>query len=333
MANVVFSVFVLILAATQALSQTTQPIYTPLPATQPGAATTAPAAVVQVEPIADSLRTEYRINPFYTKCAMIQGIPIVASDKVSDYAMLECAWTLDHLLNGRTMPLEALHRSKVRIAVIAVTQYTMDLPENQNSRMTARAAYNDRRSRGLGGLPMASCAEENLLNLAGDPYVRENITIHEFSHTVASAIRRMQPEWYDRLREAYAQAKASGNYGDSYAISNEQEYWAEGAQCWFNCAHSGHAGGAATRDQLKAKDPALAALLNEVYGDGPWRYTKTTARPADQLAHLAGMDRSKFPVFRFSNSPRIQAAATTQPGGSRLGPTSAPATQPTPAKT
>jgi hypothetical protein len=291
------------------LAQTTRPQYMPIgspPADTPAA--TRPA--ISVEPISDALRRDYQLHPFYTRCAIIHGIPIISSDKVSDYALLECAWTLDHVLSGRTKALDALVRGKVRVGVMAVNEYTMDIPENQNPRMLARAAFHDRRSRGLGGLPLTTCAEENLLNLPGDPYTRENITIHEFAHTLASAIRRVDRPWYDRLRDAYEQARASGAYGNSYAIQNEQEYWAEGAQCWFDCANPRNAGGASTRDELKLKDPTLAALLTEVYGDWPWRYVKTIHRPPEQTAHLTGMDRPSLPAFSFSGSPRIRAAAT-----------------------
>jgi hypothetical protein len=304
-------------------SQTKGPSYTPLPLVNDDGTTTA-SEPIHVDAIPDSLRKEYRLNPFYKKYTTIVGIPIVGSENVSDYAFLECAWTLDHLLHGRKMTRDALLKSKVRVGIIACTEYTMDIPENQNPGMTAKGAYNDRRSRGLGGLPLATCAEENLLNLNGDPYTRENITIHEFSHTVASAIRQANRDWWDRLRDAYDNAVASGNYGNSYAASNLQEYWAEGAQCWFNCANPRNSGGASNRDELKAKDAALAALLTEVYGDGDWRYTKTMNRAADTLAdvgHLAGMERSKYPRFDFEKSPRIQAAkkapTQTEPGDSR----------------
>jgi hypothetical protein len=270
--------------------------------------------VVHVEPISDDLRSEYHLNPFYKKCAVYAGIPIIGSEHVSDYAFLECAWTLDHLLHGRKMTMDALLASKVRVGIIAATEYTMDIPENQRRYMIARGAYHDRRSRGLGGLPLATCAEENLLNLRGDPYTRENITIHEFSHTVASAIRRANREWYDQLRDAYNDAYARGDYGNSYAMTDEQEYWAEGAQCWFDCANPRNSGGASNRAELKKKDIALATLLTEVYGDEPWRYTKIADRK-DQadLAHLAAFDRLKLPIFSFANSPRIQAEA--QNGG------------------
>jgi hypothetical protein len=301
----------LLAAAPATTGPTTGPLaYTPLPTTPPAGAGVEP--VVTVAPISDALRQNYRLDSFYTKMASIHGIPIIGSEHVSDYAFLECAYTLDHLLSGRTMALDALTRARVRVGIIAVTEYTMDIPENQRM---GNGAYNDRRSRGLGGLPLATCAEENLLNLRGDPYTAENITIHEFSHTVASAIRRVNPAWWNKLTDAYNKAMVAGNYGTSYAATDAQEYWAEGAQCWFNCANPRNAGGAGNRDQLKAKDPVLADLLTEVYGDGEWRYFKTTNpnRSAADLAHLSGLDRNRMPVFNFNNSTRIMAAAT-QPG-------------------
>ena len=308
--SVPFSAVVLLsLVATQCFCQQEErpqaPAYTPLAAPD--------GTPIRVAPIPDVLREEYRLNPFYKKHVVVLGIPVIGAEEVSDYAFLECAWTLDHMLHERRMALTALVAAKVRVGIIGVRQYTMDIPENQNSRMQARAAYNDRRSRGLGGLPMATCAEENLLNLRGDPYTRENITIHEFAHTLASAIRRTDRAWYDRLRDAYSEARAKGIYGRSYASTNEQEYWAEGAQCWFDCANRRNAGGVNNRDELKAKDPPLAALLTEVYGDSSWRYTKTDKRsaPAD-TTHLAGMDRAAYPVFSFENSPRIRAEAESR---------------------
>jgi hypothetical protein len=265
---------------------------------------------IQVASIPDALRDDFKIHEFYKKHLVIRGIPVIGAEEVTDYAFLECAWTLDHMLHDRSMALEALVAAKVRVGIIGVKQFTMDIPENQRPRMMARAAYNDRRSRGLGGLPMATCAEENLLNLRGDPYTRENITIHEFAHTLASAIRRADRGWYDKLREAYSEAKEKGIYGRSYASTNEQEYWAEGAQCWFDCANPRNSGGASNREELKAKDAPLAALLTEVYGDTAWRYSKTEGRPAAaDTAHLAGLDRGAYPAFSFNNSPRIKAEA------------------------
>src|ERR1700722_4083555 len=311
---------------------TTNRTYTPLPVINAdGSATTQPA--IRVERISDQLRRQYRLNPFYTKTLTIDGIPVIGSDKVSDYAFLECAYTLDHMLaNSPDAVKKALVTCRVRMGIISVVEYTMDIPENQTRQNMApvQAAFQDRRSRGLGGLPLATCAEENLLNLRGDPYVNENITIHEFSHTVASLMRQTTPGWYDHLRDIYNQAMNEGLFANTYSATNEQEYWAEGAQAWFDCAQvrkdAGVHSGIWNRDQLRAYDPRLAQLLQDTYGDGKWRYVKTTNQPMRvgnevytrtpaELEHLIGLDRSVMPVFNFNNSPRLKAAAATQGAG------------------
>ena len=334
--------------------------YQPLPINVGGSTVNPPA--VHVVAIADDLRRSYGINAFYKKTLTSVGVVIVGSEKVSDWAFLEAAYTLDHQLHDSPgWVRDALVTNKVRLAILAVVEYTMDLPENKRrQRTTSQAAFQDRRSRGLGGLPDCSCAEENLLNLRGDPYggdgsatSGENITIHEFSHTVASAIGRFQGRdgaFWTALRKAFADAKAPGGrlavFNQNrrtpvYASTDEQEYWAEGAQAWFDLARTNNSGGLRVRDDVKQKDPELAALLTEIYGDGPWRYHKTTAknadgttiRPANELAHLEGLDslRGQFPVYSVTNSPRVIALARENAARDAAAPATtnaaAPATQ------
>jgi alpha-glucosidase len=280
-----------------------------------------PEAVVRVTPISDELRKEYDIDPFYKKVAVIDGFPIIGSDKVSDYAFLEAAYVVDHMLRGLDKIKLALLKNKVKLGIIAATEYTMDIPENQNRWMQERAAYNDRRSRGLGGRELATCGEENLLSLRGDPYNRENITIHEFSHTIASNLRREDPAWYEKLEELYKQAMDEKLWANSYAATNEQEYWAEGTQSWFDCNTPTDDGrvhnGVWNREKLKEYDPRLAAFLAETYGESEWRYSKTTARDADGAKHLAGINRDELPEFDFEKSPRIIADRAAGGSGGR----------------
>jgi hypothetical protein len=71
------------------------------------------------------------------------------------------------------------------------------------------------------------------------------------------------------------------------------------------------------REKLKLYDPRLAAFLAETFGDGAWRYAKTTDRGDDELAHLRGIDREQLPEFDFENSPRIQADESAGGRGER----------------
>ena len=287
---------------------------------------------IRVAPIPDSLRRTDELPTFYTRHVMIRSIPIIGSDKPSDYAFLEAAYTLDHVLaESPAWVIDALIKNKVRLGIIGIAEYTMDIPENQTDEnlRPSEAAFQDRRSRGLGGLPLATCAEENVLNLPSDPYRTEAIGIHEFAHTVLSAIDTQDERFYRRVREAYCQAMDAGRFKNTYAASNPHEYWAEGVQDWFDCNNPNNDGrihnGIWRRERLKKYDPTLAVLLAETFGDGAWRYTRSdgqmpkgaetaATRPAGEQPHLAGLDRSKLPAFDFNKSPRIAAprAAATQ---------------------
>mgnify|MGYP002622619607 CR=1 FL=1 len=278
----------------------------------------APPQELRVSTISEEARREFRLDPFYQKMLVIDGIPVVGSANVSDFAFLEAAWVLDHMLEGSDKIKQALVDNKVRLGIIAATEYTMDIPENQRPGMLERAAYHDRRSRGLGGTRLATCGEENLLALKGDPYRAENITIHEFSHTIASNLRRVDREWWDRLSELYDQAMDEGLWANTYAATNVQEYWAEATQSWFDCNTSRDDGrihnGIWNREKLKEYDPRMAEFLTETFGDGTWRYSKPDKRSAEDSAHLQGLDRDKMPTFNFQNSPRIRAERSAGDG-------------------
>ena len=87
-----------------------------------------------------------------------------------------------------------------------------------------------------------------------------------------------EPAMKTRLQAAYDAAKRAGRFANTYAIANPDEYWAEGVQSWFDTnltanPPNGIHGHIHTRAGLKAYDPALAALITEVFGDRPWRYS------------------------------------------------------------
>src|SRR5262245_22930450 len=72
--------------------------YQPFLANSSGSNRNAKPAAVHVVPIDDELRNSYRIDPFYKKTLTSAGVVIVGSDRVSDWAFLEAAYTLDHQL-------------------------------------------------------------------------------------------------------------------------------------------------------------------------------------------------------------------------------------------
>ncbi|MFT5468311.1 MAG: sialate O-acetylesterase [Verrucomicrobiales bacterium] len=92
-----------------------------------------------------------------------------------------------------------------------------------------------------------------------------------------------------------------------YASRNQAEYWAEGVQCWYNTNRTmdhdhNHI---QTRAGLKAYDPDLAALCEEVLGDHEWRFVSPRERVGQ--GHLKDFDLSKSP--KVVDPDHIKAAA------------------------
>jgi hypothetical protein len=67
-----------------------------------------------------------------------------------------------------------------------------------------------------------SAAEENLLDLPGDPYAAENILIHEFAHVIHErGLVSIDPSFDARLSAAYAHARQKRLWDDTYAAENQ----------------------------------------------------------------------------------------------------------------
>lgn len=260
----------------------------------------------RVERIPDALRTGFGLAPFYQKVIRVGEFPIVGSERVSDPALREAAWIVSHMLEGRGDILAAMASNHTRLAVMAASEYTTDVPEH--SRLTPRV-YWDRRARGLGATPAApavSCGEENLLSFPGDVYPTENILVHEFAHAVHEmGMRSLDPSFDARLLTAYRSATNRGLWRGTYAAVSYHEYWAESVQSWFddnreNDALHNHVN---TRAELKAYDPTVAAMCAEVFGDRPWRYLRPARRAAADRTHLHGFDPARAPKFRWREEP------------------------------
>lgn len=240
----------------------------------------------------------FNLSPFYKKFLDAGGLPIVASEKVSDYALLEARYIINNMLAGREDIRKALIAHKIRVAIMAPAELTTNIPEHSD---LEPKEYWDRRARGLGATlerPAVSCGEENLLCYPGDPYFGENILIHEFAHAIHEiALADIDPTFDSRLKEAFEESKKEGLWQGTYSGTNHHEYWAEGVQIWFNAGASllGDHNFVSTREQLKAYDPRLAKLLEEVFPNNNWAWIPPIVR--GDLAHLKGIDFSKSPKF------------------------------------
>ncbi len=240
----------------------------------------------------------WNLDPFYKKCVLVHGLPIVSSEKVSDYALKEAAYLIGRMAEGREDVVEAMVRNRVRVAVMAASERTVDVPEHSDLKP---ASYWNRRARGLGATrrrPATSCGEENLLNYPGDPYDAENILIHEFAHSFHDmGLVSIDPKFDDRLEKIYRDSLAWGLWKGKYAATNRHEYWAEGVQSWFgtNRPPDHDHNDVDTREELKEYDPALAALIAESFPNNDFTYVRPDRR--EEPGHLLGYDPKVAPRF------------------------------------
>ena len=252
------------------------------------------------EPVPPSftVRQAFELDPFYQQWIDVEGLPVVASEKVNPYALKEAAWLIWQMIGHRPEILHVLVQKRVRFVVIGHTEITTDIPE-----------YSDQgpdflvyRFRGLGGGGLSghiavSSSEENLLHYPGGG--SHSIMIHEWAHAIHRfGLNTVDPTFNNRLQIVYDAAMEKGLWQGTYASSDRGEYWAVGTRAWFYPKVVGDSSYnyVNTRQALKEYDPGLAALLAEVYGDSGWRYTSPAARI--HLPHLQGFNPQDSPTFQ-----------------------------------
>jgi hypothetical protein len=248
------------------------------------AETPKPAPAVQAGPPPKS----FALDPFYKKSVDADGIPVTASARVPDAALIAARDIVNGMLEMRPDIRRRMIALGERVGVLAADEMITDLPEERDLKKPAlddqrltfceRKAYLqiatmtdheywNSRARGLGGLYTIG-ATENLLGYPGSTYFGENILVHEFSHAMLTAIEQADPRLYAEVEAAYAHARRAGLWKGSYSINTLQEYWAEGVQFWFdsNMAYRRAPSLTVLNDtDLKAYDPQLWNALAQVY--------------------------------------------------------------------
>jgi hypothetical protein len=230
------------------------------------------------------------LAPFYVQHRDASGIPVVGSAKAPAEALDTAASLVRQMLAHRPDLARWLSHEGYRVAIMAESEATTDLPEQahwtrpdrSDPRLTRceRIHYDERigamtdrqywnaRARGMAG-PLTSGAAEDLLGLKSSRYYGETIFVHEFSHDILAAIRAVDPALSKQVDEAYAHALEAGLWKDEYASTSVDEYWAEGTQFWFDsnklAAFEGRQ--ILNHTDLAGYDPALYAVLGEAYGE------------------------------------------------------------------
>lgn len=256
-----------------------------------------------VTAVPEDVRKRLKLDPFYGKYVDAMGIPVVASAEVSDPALIEAAYLARSMLSRAPEVARKIAERNGRIAVMAFTQRTRNLPEHSK---LDPAKYDH--CRGVGGtkeIPVSSCGEEDLLEFPGEPYWAENVFIHEFAHTIH--LLGLDAKFDKRLQDTYAHAmhekrwnnavNAQGQAIPTYAAQDYKEYWAEGVQSYFgcNCSHADPShNGINGRDQLEEYDRELFDLVADVF-QTTWCYSSPKERTTQP--HLASLDRANLPHY------------------------------------
>lgn len=223
---------------------------------------------------------------FYAKMLDFEGMPILASGKVEDRALLVARDLFAGML--RNVPrawVAQLGKEGVQFSIIAEEEETLDLPAYRYLKADKKTDWN-KRARGFGG-SKPSAAEENILEYPTDRYRGESVLVHEFAHTLDSVVfSRMDPRFQRDLNSAYAAAKTERLWADSYGGTNSTEYWAVGVACYFDCnglasPPDGARNGVANREGLKRYDPRLFRLIDRAFDQNPWRYLGRYNRTAN----------------------------------------------------
>ena len=154
----------------------------------------------------------------------------------------------------------ATHENIV-VVLVPETRKLTALPEFaslKDKRTGDGRAWDD--TRGVGGVAnngevAVGVPAENLIGGATDRYgARYSVAIHEMAHAIFSHC--LSPSTRARVHALFAQRDS---FVTAYAALNVNEYFAEATAAFFDKAGQG------SRDRLQRTDPAMFALMTEIY--------------------------------------------------------------------
>lgn len=219
------------------------------------------------------------VDAFYQKYRDANGIPVLSSSAVADSAVVNACVVVVRMLSARDDVRQAMIARQMRVAVIARSEVTTDLPDYRNLYEMFPNEDDWDALRGVGAtliIPVSSAGEENLLCLPGDPNAGENMLVHTFATAVQLGLEAVDSTHAARVQAAYAAAEAAGLWQGTIAARNTIQYFAEGVEDWFDTSPdvsppNGVHNEINTREELQAYDPNLASLVNEAMPNDDWR--------------------------------------------------------------
>ena len=233
-----------------------------------------------------AVRDFFDLSSFYQQWINIEGFPVLASEKVSPYALKETAWFLRQMFGNRPDILKTMAKFRRRFTLIAHNEMSTDVPELRPV-LVPNFYYKVRQRGGACSCGTYFAAEEHVISSSWGGYV----PIHEIAHGIHNILdKQIDPTFDERLEAVYNAAMDKRLWQGSFLAIDKGEYWADGVTIWF---HTNQFSPVKTRDALKAYDPALATLIAEVLGEPDWRYTPIPMRT--YLLHLQGFNPQSAP--------------------------------------
>ena len=86
-------------------------------------------SIPEPAPPPKEVRDFFDLDPFYQQWINVEGYPVLASAKVSPYAVKETAWQIKQMIGDRTDILKALAEFQQRFTIIAHSELPSDIPE------------------------------------------------------------------------------------------------------------------------------------------------------------------------------------------------------------
>ncbi|HMR48766.1 MAG TPA: hypothetical protein PKE40_05630 [Arachnia sp.] len=242
-------------------------------------------------PAQDAVYTGVPKVSYYTQSVIAAGgIVVKANERVAASSLALAAAQVDvQLSRTGTGIAETMVANGCSLAVYGARENAYLVPEH-------RGGYNPAMYdvEGYGGSPWNGCvssiSERNVLRTRGasDPFLNtgyrdENILVHEFGHAVllVGIERQADKTLFNAFLAAYNNARDTGLWPNTYAISNRDEYFATLSTIWFNnmAEAPNWADGVRspinTRAELRAYDRQAYDFFASIYPSGaampaPW---------------------------------------------------------------
>jgi hypothetical protein len=211
---------------------------------------------------------KFKIDPYYTKFTWAREFTVVGSNRVSDAALLKANDTIRKMFAYRHDILKAMIADGVKLVVLGRNETLNDLPESRDNALARKLLVLTEQSVLAPSGPseqialFASAAYRVTALRPVDPTFDQ-----QQKQQYELRVQRMDVRFDQKLQKAVDAARAKNLWGGL----SEAQYWARGVQAYFDAG----AAPAATREQLKAYDAELSALVEETmaYTDHQdWRF-------------------------------------------------------------